>query len=61
MKGSLVRLACNTEPGMNQNTDFAPAITLYSVPHDTPCHTESENEQVIQLDVIDLAEPDDDY
>ncbi|WP_429211052.1 hypothetical protein [Aeromonas veronii] len=46
---------------MNQNTDFAPAITLYSVPHDTPCHIESENEQVIQLDVIDLAEPDDDY
>ncbi|MEH8218126.1 hypothetical protein [Aeromonas veronii] len=46
---------------MNQNTDFAPAITLYFVPHDPPCHTESENEQVIQLDVIDLAEPDDDY
>ncbi|MGL5525729.1 MAG: hypothetical protein ACRDCY_18440 [Aeromonas veronii] len=46
---------------MNQNTDFAPAITLYDVPCDTPCHTESENEQVIQLDVIDLAEPDNDY
>ncbi|MGN5139975.1 hypothetical protein ACTG15_18880 [Aeromonas sp. 164P] len=43
---------------MNQTTDITPAITLYSVPHDTPCHTESEDEQVIQLDVIDLAEPD---
>ena len=46
---------------MHQTTDLTPANTLYSVPHDTPCHTESENEQVIQLDVIDLAEPDDDY
>ncbi|WP_279502487.1 hypothetical protein [Aeromonas veronii] len=46
---------------MNQTTDLTPAIPLYSVPHDTPCHTENEDEQVVQLDVIDLAEPDDDY
>ena len=46
---------------MHQTTDLTPANTLYSVPHDTPCHTENEDEQVVQLDVSDLAEPDDDY
>lgn len=46
---------------MNQTTDSTPAIPLYSVPHDTPCNTENDDERVIQLNVIDLAEPDDDY
>ncbi|MGY3915552.1 hypothetical protein [Aeromonas australiensis] len=46
---------------MNQTTNVTPAIALYTVPHETYDHTENEDEQVIQLDVIDLAEPDDDY
>jgi len=46
---------------MNQTTDPTSTIPLYCVPHDPPHHTESEDEQTIQLDVIDLAEPDDDY
>jgi hypothetical protein len=46
---------------MNQTTDFTPAIPLFPVTHDTTCAPENEDEQVIQLDVIDLAEPDDDY
>ncbi|WP_162850435.1 hypothetical protein [Aeromonas sobria] len=46
---------------MHQTTDVTPVTPLYSVPHDTPCNSENEDEYVIQLDVIDLAEPDDDY
>ncbi|QXC40150.1 hypothetical protein V3429_04790 [Aeromonas jandaei] len=47
---------------MNQTTDFTPLIPLYPVPHDNSCPPQGEEEElVIQLDVIDLAEPDDDY
>lgn len=61
-EGITGRLAFNTGASMNQTKDFTPLIPLYPVPHDNSCTPQGEEEElVIQLDVIDLAEPDDDY
>ncbi|MFB2866140.1 hypothetical protein [Aeromonas sp. MdU4] len=46
---------------MNQSTDVTPVISDGTVPHDPTDTTEQAELHVIQLDVIDLAEPDDDY
>ncbi|WP_185378162.1 hypothetical protein [Aeromonas enteropelogenes] len=46
---------------MKQTTETSPTIALFTVPQDTICPAAHEDVQVIQLDVIDLAEPEEEY
>ncbi|BEE17123.1 MULTISPECIES: hypothetical protein [Aeromonas] len=46
---------------MKQTTETSPTIALFTVPQDTTCPAAHEDVQVIQLDVIDLAEPEEEY
>ncbi|UCA10343.1 hypothetical protein LA364_17000 [Aeromonas enteropelogenes] len=46
---------------MKQTTETSPTIALFTVPQDNTCPAAHEDVQVIQLDVIDLAEPEEEY